>query len=185
MEDLFHRKKLLRQEVKRRKSLQGSGDYYDASRKIMSGIEQLAEFINARTVLAYWSVPGEVYTQEFVRKWSEIKQILLPSVDGETMLIKAFKSETPLIPGDLYGIPEPDGPVFTNYESIDFVIVPGIAFDLKNNRMGRGKAYYDRFLENLEVFRAGICFDFQLFDEIPADENDIRMDIVITEKKLK
>jgi 5-formyltetrahydrofolate cyclo-ligase len=102
-------------------------------------------------------------------------------VDEDTMLIKEYKSENQLISGDLYGIPEPDGPEFTDYNLIDFVIVPGVAFDRNNNRMGRGKAYYDKFLKHLTAYKSGICFDFQLVNEVPSDENDISMDIVISD----
>ncbi|MBW6490311.1 MAG: 5-formyltetrahydrofolate cyclo-ligase [Lentimicrobium sp.] len=181
MNDLFLQKKLLRQEVKHRKSLQNPDDYFRASATIMNKLEQLPEFNDAAIVLAYWSVPGEVFTHDFVKRWSESRRILLPSVDGDTMLIKEYNSENSLIPGDLYGIPEPDGQIFTEYELIDFAIVPGVAFDRNNNRMGRGKAYYDKFLSSIKTFKAGVCFDFQMFDEVPADENDILMDVVITE----
>lgn len=181
MDDIINRKKLLRQEIRKRKALQSNKEYFLSSAIIMSGIEQLTKFQNAKVVLAYWSIQGEVYTHHFIRKWSQKKRILLPSVEGDTMLIKEYKNENQLISGDLYGIPEPDGPEFTDYNLVDFVIAPGVAFDQKNNRMGRGKAYYDRFLRNLTAYKCGICFDFQLFDEIPSDENDINMDIVITD----
>jgi len=181
MDDIFYRKKLLRQEIRRRKALQSKEEYYSSSAMIMSGIEQLSVFQNANVILAYWSIQGEVYTHDFVRKWSQIKRILLPSVDEDTMLIKEYKSENQLISGDLFGIPEPEGPEFTDYNLIDFVIVPGVAFDRNNNRMGRGKAYYDKFLKHLTAYKSGICFDFQLVNEVPSDENDISMDIVISD----
>jgi 5-formyltetrahydrofolate cyclo-ligase len=181
MDDIFYHKRLLRQEIKKRKALQSEVQYFSSSAMIMSEIELLPEFQKADIVLAYWSIKGEVYTHEFIRKWSQSKRILLPSVDGDTMLIKEYKSENQLISGDLYGIPEPDGMEFTDYKIIDFVIVPGVAFDLNNNRMGRGKAYYDRFLKLLTSYKCGICFNFQLVDEVPSDENDIKMDVVITD----
>lgn len=59
-----------------------------------------------------------------------------------------------------------------------------MAFDRKMNRMGRGKAYYDRFLPKVKVPKLGICFEFQLFDEIPADRNDVKMDYIVSENEL-
>lgn len=181
MTGMSEQKKLIRREVKSRKAAQTAETYYAASLRIASKIEQLPEFQKAETVLAYWAMAGEVFTHDFVRKWSRSKKILLPCVEGDLMFIKAYNHEKPLIAGDLYAIPEPDGPRFVDYHLIDFAIIPGIAFDRKNNRMGRGKAYYDRFLIAVSAYKAGICFEFQIFDEIPADAFDIRMDCVITE----
>ena len=59
-------------------------------------------------------------------------------------------------------------------------MVPGMAFDRNNNRMGRGKGYYDRFLATIpQAYKIGVCFKFQLVDEIPTDALDIRMDEII------
>ena len=69
---------------------------------------------------------------------------------------------------------------------IDVVIVPGCAFDLHRNRMGYGAGYYDRFLKLISdnCLKVGVAFDFQVMDEIPCDELDIPMDIIITEDKI-
>lgn len=153
---------------------------YNESMLILRKLEELPEFINAKVVMAYWSIKGEVFTHDFIMKWSKHKTFVLPSVDGDVMHLKVFEGSNNMIPGDLYAIPEPEGPLFHNLPGIDLVIVPGIAFDLKNNRMGRGKAYYDRFLSSIEAVKIGISFRFQLFAEVPCDENDIKMDKVIS-----
>ncbi len=174
------KKKEVRKLIKQLKEQQLQEDYFFESAEIMKTVEQLPAFVSASTVMVYWSIKGEVYTHEFINKWSSHKRIILPSVEGELMNLKLYQGDDNLIPGDRYEIPEPDGPVFTDYESIDLIIVPGIAFDKANNRMGRGKAYYDRFLKSLKVTKVGVCFFFQLLDEVPADQNDISMDMVIT-----
>lgn len=174
-------KKELRQLVKQLREKQDIGEYNIKSAVIMQSVENLAGFRDAATVMIYWSVRGEVNTHDFIRKWAGKKRLVLPSVDGETMNLKIFEGSDALIAGDLYGIPEPDGPLFKDHKSIDLIVVPGVAFDRNNNRMGRGKAYYDRFLSSVIAKKIGVCFRFQMFDEIPADENDIRMDMVITD----
>ena len=81
----------------------------------------------------------------------------------------------------IYGIAEPTGEIFTDYAAIEFIVVPGVAFDAKGNRLGRGKGYYDRLLPRIpSAYKAGICFPFQLVEEVPAESFDIRMDIIIT-----
>ena len=80
-----------------------------------------------------------------------------------------------------YGIMEPEGPAFTAYDDIDLIIIPGVAFDVKHNRLGRGKGYYDRFLPLIpDTYKIGVCFPFQMTTSIPAEEHDIRMDEIIT-----
>ena len=66
--------------------------------------------------------------------------------------------------------------------SIDLAIIPGVSFDRKGNRLGRGKGYYDRLLNKLNVYKIGICFQFQLTEPgLPTEDSDIPMDEVWTE----
>ena len=181
MDDIYEQKKQIRREVRARKAAQSEEDHYAASDRIASNIELLPEFQQAKTVLAYWSMAGEVFTHDFVKKWAKSKQMLLPVIEGDVMVIKEFNPEKPLVSGSLKGLLEPTGDTFTDTKRIDFIVVPGIGFDKQNNRLGRGKAYYDRFLKHTNAYKAGICFEFQLFDEIPADDSDIKMDRVVTE----
>ncbi|PLX05103.1 MAG: 5-formyltetrahydrofolate cyclo-ligase [Marinilabiliales bacterium] len=150
------------------------------SNRIHEQLSVNSSFVKASTVLFYWSMKDEVYTHVMVEQWSRSKTIILPTVAGDRLELKQYKGTAKMIEGENYGIPEPTGPVFKNPEDIDVVIVPGVAFDLKNNRMGRGKAYYDKLLHNLNAYKLGVCFDFQLLDSIPVDELDVKMDLVLT-----
>ena len=74
---------------------------------------------------------------------------------------------------------EPSGEPFTDYNSIDIAIIPGLAFTQDGKRLGRGKGYYDRLLAQMpSVYKMGLCFPFQLVQDIPMNENDILMDEV-------
>lgn len=84
--------------------------------------------------------------------------------------------------GEAYHIEEPTGEAFTDYTQIDFAIIPGVSFDKNGNRLGRGKGYYDRLLPQLHSYNVGICFDFQVSDEIPIESFDKPMHEVWTEK---
>ena len=143
---------------------------------IFTKIESLEHFKKANTILLYWSTKNEMPTHDFVEKWKDEKIILLPSVVGNDIVLKRYTKN--LIQG-LLGIWEPDTEL--NFEGVlDLAIIPGVAFDRNRNRLGRGKGYYDRFLTNSICVRIGICFDFQLFDDIPANKNDKRMDLIIS-----
>lgn len=85
-----------------------------------------------------------------------------------------------LQPGEAFGILEPVGELYTDYDAIDLIVVPGVAFDRHGNRLGRGRGYYDKILKETRVARkVGICFGFQFVEEVPVDELDVRMDLVI------
>ena len=109
------------------------------------------------------------------------KRILLPVVVGDDLELRLYTGPEDLKPG-AYGIEEPTGELFTDYADIDFIVVPGVAFDRNGNRLGRGKGYYDRLLPRIpSAHKAGICFPFQLVEEVPAEPFDIRMDEIITQ----
>ncbi len=119
----------------------------------------------------------EVSTHQFIEKWSRSKQIVLPVVSNNILELRIYSDPDDLAIGS-YGILEPTGTLFTNYNAIDLAIIPGMAFDSNNNRLGRGKGYYDKLLPMLKATKAGVCFPFQILDEIPTEEFDVKMDLV-------
>ena len=97
------------------------------------------------------------------------------------MELRRYSGPQDLITG-FFNISEPTGELFTQYADIDVAVVPGMAFDSRNNRLGRGRGYYDRMLPKLpQAYKIGICFDFQLLPGIPTDANDVAMDEILYE----
>lgn len=171
-------KELIREKIRKKKQQLSDKDKEIEAANVFEKIEALPEFINAHNIMIYWSMPDELPTHDFIIRWSKKKTMLLPVVKGEDMLIKPFSTKEELKQGSL-GIWEPD----TQKEylnSIDLVIVPGVAFDRNKSRLGRGKGYYDRYFINKRIVKIGVCFDFQLLESIPVDSFDIKMDKVIT-----
>lgn len=150
--------------------------------KVFAKIEELAHFQQANNILIYWSTPDELPTQQFINKWVGRKQILLPRVVGDDIEIRSYNAKTDLKKGNL-GIWEPiTDDVFSG--SIDLVIVPGMAFDMQRNRMGRGKGYYDRFFSSVQSVKWGVCFNCQLLTSIPITDEDVKMDMIISPTQL-
>lgn len=150
----------------------------------MRQVEALPAFQQARVVLLYWSMADEVQTHNFVNKWYKDKVLLLPCVDGDDLLLRQYTGPECMVEGEQFGIGEPDAtvPVFTDLDSVEMIIVPGVAFDRQCNRMGRGRGFYDRLLKSTpRALKVGVAFDFQMLDEIPTETFDVKMDIVITE----
>ena len=95
------------------------------------------------------------------------------------MELREYKSPVDMSKG-FYDIYEPTGSIFTDYESIDLIVLPGMSFDKNCNRLGRGKGYYDRLLSKVPcAYKIGICFDFQKLDFIPTNQYDKPVDEVL------
>ena len=172
-------KKELRLKVSQLKKEQTEETLREKSGQIFSQLEQSDEFTKASVILAYWSIPGEVHTHHFINKWSSGKTILLPVVDGDTLRIHIFTGMESMVEGAKFGILEPTGPEVTDLSIIDLILIPGVAFDHQNHRMGRGKGYYDKLLTHTQAKKIGLCFDFQLFPSVPVEPHDVLMDQVI------
>ena len=173
-------KQALRKKVKQLKEAYPLAQKKELSKMICQRIEENKVFQQAKTVMAYWSMDDEVFTHDFVQKWAQHKTIILPVVDGDVLELKKFTGIEAMVSGDRFGIPEPKGELFKDANAIDLIIVPGIAFDVNGNRMGRGKAYYDKLLRSTKAYKMGVCFSFQIFNEVPFDELDVKMDLVIS-----
>ena len=134
--------------------------------------------------MMYYSLPDEVNTHRFIDSLvASGKKVLLPEViDDRNMVLREYCGRADLREG-AYHIMEPAGTLFPphRYNEIDVAIIPGMAFDTQGNRLGRGKAYYDRFLPKIPgTYRIGIAFPFQLLSQIPTEETDIAMNEIVS-----
>ncbi|MGN0034035.1 MAG: 5-formyltetrahydrofolate cyclo-ligase [Candidatus Limimorpha sp.] len=171
-------KKELRAMIKTLKREHTNEQLIRQSEVILSKLEMDEDFIKAKTVMLYNALPDEVRTQAFIEKWRHQKSIVLPTVVGDDIIPVALDENTGFAVGD-FNIMEPQNEPY--HGGYDLIVVPGVAFDRNGNRIGRGKGYYDRFLcKHLDVRRIGICFDFQLVDNVPTEPTDIKMDKVIS-----
>ncbi len=173
-------KKQLRKTIKEIKKNFSELEKKKQSKIIFNKIEQLAAFKKAAVVLLYWSMDDEVFTHDFIDKWWKQKTILLPSVAGDVLNLKKYSGFRSMKKGEMFGILEPTSDDFTDTDKIDLIIVPGVAFDKNNNRMGRGRGYYDKLLSQTKAVKVGVCFDFQLFDVVPVEKHDLPMNMVIS-----
>jgi 5-formyltetrahydrofolate cyclo-ligase len=73
------------------------------------------------------------------------------------------------------------GPV-AEADSLDGFLVPGLAFSKKGQRVGRGKGFYDRTLQSVRGLKVGVCYSYQLFEELPCEDHDVKMDVVVSDQ---
>lgn len=146
----------------------------------------LNEFQGSKKVCFYVSMPAEVNTLPMIDKALKTKKVFVPVCDPKNVRLRFYeiKSRKDLKKG-FFNICEPvtKGKRPVNARLIDCVIVPGLAFDRKNNRLGRGKGYYDKFLKKLpkKTKKIGLGFLFQMVDKVPVEKHDQKLDKVITD----
>lgn len=137
----------------------------------------------SQCVLLYHALPDEPQLGAlYDLALSAGKTVLLPVVDGDDLVLKRYEGADSLQEGAFH-IMEPTGETFpiNRYAEIDWVLVPGMAFDGCGHRLGRGKGYYDRLLPRLsKAHKTGVCFPFQLLESIPCEAHDVVMDEVLT-----
>ena len=173
-------KKALRALVRQRKKECPPEERERQSERIMARLERDPRFRAAERVLVYWPLPHEVSTCGLIRKYRGEKRFFLPVMRGEELEIRPFGGEEALRCENALGVLEPVScDRAWEVGEMDLAVVPGMAYDRKGNRLGRGKGYYDRLLKGYRGCKLGICFDFQLLDAVPADAHDVPVDGVI------
>ncbi|HKM44376.1 MAG TPA: 5-formyltetrahydrofolate cyclo-ligase [Dysgonamonadaceae bacterium] len=173
----------LRKEISKTRAIYSEEQLKQFSEDIFKILEQTQVFSDAKYILAYYSFPGEVFTHDFIEKHTKNKIIVLPVVKNDVLVLKEFNGVGKM-EKSAFGILEPVGKEFTDYSKIDLAIVPGMSFDRSLNRLGRGKAYYDSLLPKLAAYLIGICFSFQLRENIPFESHDFPMNCVITQDEI-
>lgn len=126
----------------------------DASRIICEKLIEHEKIKNAETIVLFWSLKSEVDTHEMVAELVKEKNVILLTQSADTPPVTPPKDAV--------------------------IIVPGVAFDNKGYRLGRGKGYYDRYLGSLaENYKIGICFPWQMVEKVPTDSHDVCVNEVI------
>ena len=170
----------LRQLIRQRKQQFRQQQLQELSLHKMKVLLQHPLIQKAQFILHYYSLSDEVDThQSIVDLLHQGKHILLPVVNDEVLNLREYTSPEDLYEGTFH-IMEPMGLPFECYDKIDIAVVPGMSFDDQGHRLGRGKGYYDRFLAaHPNIYKIGVCFDFQKMELVPTDIHDIKMDEVI------
>ncbi len=180
MKSIFEYKNQLRKEIRQLKKQVDAEASKQKARIVFAEVETLEEFKQANVVLAFWSLPDELPTHDFVTKWSSNKKIVLPVVMGNDLELRLFEGGEQLEQSKHFGIMEPKTGKIVDPKEIEFAIIPGVAFDRKGNRLGRGKGYYDRLMPQFkEITKVGVGYEFQLVESVPVAEFDLPVDMVI------
>lgn len=172
----------LRTELKKLRAAMSFHEVTKKSNAICNAISALPVFESANTVMVYLSFKNEADTRGIISEaLRRGKTVLVPSVNGDEILPCVLGEHCSLRKGS-FGIDEPQSREIWQ-SAIDLCIVPGLGFDLRGGRIGFGKGYYDRFLKKHTCKKLGAAYSCQIRDNVFAEEHDIPMDIIVTERE--
>lgn len=179
-------KETIRDLMRKQKRQMSMIDIQQKSDDIFKKLECLPEWKEYSIVYCYVSYNQEVNTKERMWNWIEKgKTVAVPKVEGEQLVFYAVRQKSDLLPG-YQGILEPVArePI---EGKVGIMIMPGLAFDQKKHRMGYGGGFYDRYLERFpksQFYKVACGYDYQLLEEIPTQEHDIAVDLIVTEHRI-
>ncbi len=186
-------KQLLRERMRGMLSSVSEEEALSAGGRISEALQLSPEWHRARRIALYSSLPGEVDTGpiwDAARRAS--KSVLFPRVIPGTQLEFATVEQPGQLRAGRFNVLEPNHecPV-SRLDERTLVLVPGLAFDRRGGRLGRGAGYYDRALSHASKsvmadathrpLRFGIGFELQIVSSVPMGRYDVRMDGVWTE----
>lgn len=167
---------LTKEEIKRR------------SKNVEDKLSDLLIYKQAKVVMAYYPLRGEVDILKMIKKAKTFKRFCFPVMDLKAKDLRIFEInnlDEDFISGP-FGVMEPDAEKTKelSIKEIDIVIVPGLGFDYHKNRLGRGAGFYDRFLEKItpSIKKVGIAFEFQILESLPIHLSlDQKLDVIVSE----
>ena len=155
-----------------------------ASTQARALLRSQSQWKNALSVLFYAPVQWELDVWPLVAEaLSAGKTVGLPRFAAETNSYFACRIQNPAqdLKNGRFGIREPaDHCAKVSLKRLDLILVPGVAFDLRGRRLGRGKGFYDRLLAALSGTTCGVAFDQQIVKELPVAPHDAHVNCILT-----
>ena len=179
-------KNVIRKRMKQLRADMTRTERFEKSMQIFEQLITVPEFKRADRIYTYVSMDNEIDTIMFIDySLSLEKRVFVPRVSGRDMEFYEISDISELSPGYM-GIYEPDiNGKEPDYSRTGFMCMPGLAFDKSYNRIGYGGGFYDRYLsvEN-KLYKAALAYEAQLLESIPAQDGDVRPDMIVTEESI-
>ena len=190
MNSIDNDKKSCRERILSLRDAQSSDEILKNSRVIFNSLISTKEYQKNTKIMFFMGKEKEVQTEFMVEEaLKNGKRIFVPITNTEErkLIPCEIKSLEELVLST-FNVKEPkaDCQRIVNPKDIQLIIVPGVGFDIKGNRIGYGFGYYDSLLSETrqEIPFIGLAFDFQIQDEIPCEDHDKYIDKIITEKRI-
>ena len=153
-------------------------------------IENLTPYLkNAQNIMIFTDMKNEVRITKLIELYPEKNFFISKIVNSKNREMKINKYNENELVLHKFGYYESSSDDFYDEKILDIVIVPALAFDSSKNRIGFGGGYYDTFLnkvrgKNKTALLIGVCYDFQMIEEVPIEGHDITLDLVINESEV-
>ncbi|WP_038056023.1 5-formyltetrahydrofolate cyclo-ligase [Thermodesulfobacterium hydrogeniphilum] len=157
------------------------------SKEICRKIAELSVYKKSTYIAFYFAKAGEVDLKILIgRAFLEGKKIFLPKTHLQERILTFHQifSFSDLIPGSFNILEPPYQNPEIDIKKLELIFVPGVAFDMKKGRIGYGGGFYDKVLAKTKAFKIGVAFSFQIFDTLPLEPHDQKLDLIITEKEI-
>lgn len=181
-----YEKNVIRKRMKQLRADMTRTERFEKSMQIFEQLITVPEFKRADRIYTYVSMDNEIDTIMLIDySLSLEKRVFVPRVSGRDMEFYEISDISELSPGYM-GIYEPDiNGKEPDYSRTGFMCMPGLAFDKSYNRIGYGGGFYDRYLsvEN-KLYKAALAYEAQLLESIPAQDGDVRPDMIVTEESI-
>ena len=177
-------KKRIREQMAARRAALDFQWLETASAKVRDALCALERFQSSETVALYKALPGEVDLEPlFSRCWKAGRRTCIPVFNPASKLYEMAEvsAETRYRIGR-YGIREPESFAPASLDGVGLMVVPGVAFDRRGGRLGRGGGYYDRLLDGFSGFPVGVAFHFQILSQVPREPHDWPVAALVTER---
>ena len=173
-------KKELRRQIREQKRAMTVDAIAEKSRALTEAFLQTRQYQDAKTVYGYLPYNQEVRTTDLLRQaMAEGKRVAVPKVYGDEMRFH-YMADLDRTEAGYAGIPEPIGDEPVAEDETALVLMPGVAFTKDGSRIGYGGGYYDKFLAREPGHpTVALCYDFQIVEELPLEEFDIPVDLVL------
>jgi 5-formyltetrahydrofolate cyclo-ligase len=183
--NLLEQKKQLRNEIKQRRSMLSESERAEKSQQISQFLHEIPEFNRAKSIFCFISYLDEVETHPLI---SELLQrnikLSVPKIMNKTEMLAIPLEDLSELEPDKMGILTPKSSLAST-DPFDIAITPGLGFTEKGDRLGYGRGYYDRWFANNQVTsKIGVAFETQIVDELPLEETDMPLDMLVTEKRI-
>ena len=153
-------------------------------------IENLTPYLkNAQNIMIFTDMKNEVRITKLIELYPEKNFFISKIVNSKNREMKINKYNENELVLHKFGYYESSSDDFYDEKILDIVVVPALAFDSSKNRIGFGGGYYDTFLnkvrgKNKNTLFIGVCYDFQMIEEVPIEGHDITLDLVINESEI-
>lgn len=184
-------KKEIRKQIKEKKAALNRAFISDYSELLCYNFTQQDFYKEAEVLYSYLAYNEEIITDALIRSaWADGKKVAVPRVISDGVMEFFYIDSFDDIELGFVEIPEPPyNPERIARDKKVLILMPGLAFGRDRNRIGYGGGFYDRYLEareaeGTEFLKVALAYNFQIFDTVPAEEHDYKVDILLSSREI-